>query len=235
MTRRTLAWALSALALLAVCATAALREPDASAAFRLGSVLGALLLALLVGVVVRSLAVRAGSQQRRLWSPWVLVIATGFALLVAVGTAARNVARPAECETPTRSADQLLGALPPGLSTQPAAQELVDDVTKSLGKLEPERVTAIAIARGREPRAALVSIEVDERIRRRDLVAGAEEAAGAPGTDVPLGEADGRMIVTADGAAAVFGVAGPCAAAIVYGATAPVAQRVAEGLRVPAS
>lgn len=197
--------------------------------------LGALLLTLLVAVVIRSIGVRYGPKGRSLLSPWVLVMATGLALLIVVGGALRDASRPPSCDTPTRSADQLLGELPPGLSTQPAAPELIDQLTESLREVDLKRVTAIAITRGESPQAALVSVEADERIRRRDIVGGVEQASGSSGTDVPLGETKGRMIVTANGGATVVGVAGPCAAAIVYGATAPVAQRVAETLRVPAT
>lgn len=231
MNRRAISWAIAALALVAVSSTAAFRADGDSTAYRLGAFVGALLLALVVAVVIRAIAVRVRESGGRTWSPAVLALATGIATLLAVGAAARDVAKPAACATPERSADALLGEVPDGLRTAPATAEIRRELVKSFRELGPKRVSSLMLLRGDVFEAALVSIEVDERVRLDELIDGVETAANATGTDVPFGESDGRMLTTKDVTIA-YGVAGTCAMGAVYAASPKLARAIAENLRV---
>jgi hypothetical protein len=216
-------------------ALAAAGQDNAAAAA--GAFVGTAVIALAIAIGIRY-AISRSNPYEDIWSPWLLLIAAGFALLPALnnlaeaGDDARSVA---ECREETNPQGRF-ASLPPGMAAETLDVETEEMLARTLGR-EAERLGADFYARritrnGEEVAFALVMTTADDKGIQRDIVKGVEEGAAGKGAEVrevDLGKAENGKeltLVRADGTGFfAFGFAG-CHSVLASGVDLATAREI---------
>lgn len=188
---RTAAWVAAAVLWLLLSFGSLRREPGQSAAYTIGALFGRAVATLAIACLARGLYILARGRDRPFWSPWVLVIAGGVSLLLALARAGEELKTEAGPRTPgtPRRADDLLAELPPDLR-----YERVDpaEERRALGVYPPEvrdEISDIAlrrVLRAGRPVAFVTILTTDTPLEEDDVLRGYTERTGAAPREIQL-------------------------------------------------
>jgi len=188
-------WILGGVLLLACAVGSALGEDDSARAA--GAATGTVVIALAIAVGIRY-AVTRSNPHERIWSPWLLLIAAGVALLPALNNIA-DVAEKggaiAKCREETNPQARF-DHLPPGMAAETLDAETQAQFNKILNNAGDVDFHARQIVRDGEPLGLGFVVTVgDDEDARDDFIHGftdraAERGAGPP-YDVNVGPATG--------------------------------------------